>query len=111
MARGAVPVHQIGRGAAGFDIAGFSPTTGDAVNGHSVANNGRTYVAVKNTGVTARIVTFKTVKSVDGLAVATDPQSIAAGHEIWYGPFPTDVYGGSLEIDVAHAELTLKAWR
>jgi hypothetical protein len=113
MSRGVVPVNVIGRSGSGLDVTSLSATAGDATNGHSVANNGRVFVSAKNTNAvsTARTVTFKTVKSVDGLTPATDVRSHAAGHEVWYGPFPTDIYGGSLEIDVSHAEMVLKAFR
>lgn len=107
MARVALIVKQAGRD--GIDMG--TPTTGDATNNHVVTNDGKTGILVKNTGATARIVTFKLFKTVDGQAIAPRTKSVPAGVTYLFGPFPVDQYGSQLEIDVAHAELTLQAVR
>lgn len=108
MARGVLSVKQANRD--GVDMG--AATVGDAVNGHVVANDGRTGILVKNTGATvARIVTFKLFKTVDGQTVTPRAESVPVGLTYLFGPFPTDAYGSQLEIDVAHAELTLQAVR
>jgi len=107
MPRVAIPVTTFTRAG----VALPAVTTGDATNNHSVANDGRVGLIIKNTGATTRNVTFYTVKQVDGLTAATRVESIPAGEEQGFGPFdPTD-YGISLSVDVAHAELTLRAVR
>jgi hypothetical protein len=107
MPRVAVPVTTFTR--AGVVLPAV--TTGDATNNHSVANDGRVGIIAKNTGATSRNVTFYTVKQVDGLTAATRVEAIPAGEEQGFGPFDPTVYGTSLNIDVAHAEVTLRAIR
>jgi hypothetical protein len=102
-----VPVTQAVRAGVVLPAA----VTGDATNNHSVANDGRVAVIVKNTGASSRTVTFYTTKSVDGLTPATRAESIPAGEEQLFGPFDPTVYGTTLDIDVTSAELTLRAIR
>lgn len=113
MARVLVPINMIGRGSSKLLTNGITPVNGDAVNGHYVPNDGRTFVRVKNASVdTTRVVTMLTRVSVDsGIAAATDPEDIEAGVEAWFGPYPTNIYGTSLQINVAHADLKLTAFR
>ncbi|MFI9123900.1 hypothetical protein ACIGW0_31665 [Streptomyces bikiniensis] len=90
--------------------AGIALTTtpGDATNHHVMVNDGRTAILIKNTGSTvARVVTFKISKKVDGQAVTARTASLVAGEQKLFGPFSVEEYGGRMEIDVAHAELTL----
>lgn len=107
MPRVAVPVTTFVRAGVVLPAA----TTGDATNNHSVANDGRVGIIVDNTGASSRNVTFHTAKSVDGLTPATRVESIPAGEEQGFGPFDPATYGTTLNIDVAHAELTLRAIR
>ena len=109
MARVAVPVTQITR-------AGVAPPTevdGDVVNNHSVRNDGKVWVLARNSngGSTARTVTFKVSKLVDGQTVSSTARSIAAGASKYFGPFPVKDYGTTLEIDVSNAEVKLSAFR
>ena len=105
MPRVAVPVTQATR--AGVTLPAV--TTGDATNNHSVANDGDVILIIKNTGAVSRAVTFYTVKSVDGLTAPTRVETLLAGEEQVFGPFDPTVYGTALNVDVAHAELTLRA--
>lgn len=107
MPRVAVPVTQSTRSGTVLPAA----TTGDATNNHSVANDGRVILMVKNTGASSRNVTFYTTVSVDGLTAPTRIESVPAGETQLFGPFPVNDYGSSLSVDVAHAELTLNAIR
>lgn len=108
MARGVLTIRQANRD--GMDMG--APTTGDATNGHVVANDGKTALLVKNTGATlARTVTFKLFKTVDGQAVTPRAESVPIGATYLFGPFPVESYGGYLEVDVSHAELTVQALR
>lgn len=86
-------------------------TAGDAVNGNSVANDGRVILLVANTGASSRNITFTTVRSVDGLTAPTRVESIPAGETQVIGPFPATDYGTTLAFDAAHAELTIQAIR
>ncbi|WP_369147026.1 hypothetical protein [Streptomyces sp. R44] len=86
----------------------LTSTPGDATNNHIMVNDGKTVILVKNTGSTvARVITFKISKKVDGQVVTARTASLVAGEQKLFGPFSTDEYGGRMEIDVAHAELTL----
>jgi hypothetical protein len=88
-------------------------TAGDATNGNSIANDGRTILIVKNTNAasTSRTITFATVRSVDGLVAPTRSETLAAGETQVFGPFPATDYGSTLAINVDNAELTIQAVR
>lgn len=107
MPRVAVPVTQSSRAGTVLPTA----TTGDATNNHSVANDGRVILMVKNTGATSRNITFALTTTVDGLAVTARVEAIPAGETQLFGPFDPNSYGTSLSVDVAHAELVLNAIR
>jgi hypothetical protein len=63
--RVAIPVTKATR--AGVAL---TATTGDPVNNHYVANDGKTGVIVENTGATvSRTVTFRLSRTVDGQSV------------------------------------------
>ncbi|MGW1998537.1 hypothetical protein [Embleya sp. NPDC001921] len=105
MARVNVPVTTVTRAG----VATATPIPGDATNGHSVVNNGRTKVVVKNTGATSRTVSFVITKLTDGETPPAKTFTLAAGAERSYGPWPTDFYSKVLQINVSHAEVTLLA--
>ena len=88
-----------------------APTVGDPANNHST-NSGTTYLLVENTGSTvSRTVTFLVARTVDGLAVTSRAEAIAVGATQIFGPFSVNDYGSTLNVDVDHAELTLRAIR
>ncbi|WP_405858502.1 hypothetical protein OG361_30190 [Streptomyces sp. NBC_00090] len=90
------------------DGVALTTTAGNATDNHVMTNDGRTVVLVKNTGATvARIVTFRIARTVDGQAVTHRTASLVAGEQKIFGPFDVQDYGGQMQIDVAHAELTL----
>lgn len=96
----------------GVTIDPANGTAGDVANGNSVAgNNGLTlFVAAANTSAdTAYDVTFVTPGTVgsDALAIADKVEELAFGTKKAFGPFPLDVYGTTLQIDVEHAAIKL----
>ncbi|MET9550545.1 hypothetical protein ABZY36_35370 [Streptomyces sp. NPDC006627] len=107
MPRVPVPVTQITR-------AGVTPPTevnGDATNHHVVQNNGRVILLVRNSGSTvSRTVTLRIPNIIDGQGVTPKTVSIAQSTSKYIGPFPTDSYGSSLQVDVDNAELKLLAF-
>lgn len=106
MARTDVPVHQAQR--TGTVLA--AAVAGDAVNGHVVSNDGATALLVANTGETvARTVTFNLFRTVDGQVVTPREEDVAVGETQFFGPFQVSDYGTMLNVDVDHAELTLRA--
>lgn len=106
MPRVAVPVTQITRAG----VAAPAETNGDPVNNHSVPNNGRMFLEVRNSGSVSRTVTFRFPGVVDGQAVTPRAVSLAAAAIRRFGPFPTGDYGSQLLVDVDNAELKLTAY-
>jgi hypothetical protein len=85
---------------------------GDTVNGHTLPNDGRVGLVVKNTGsTTAHNVTINLARTVDGQTVTPRVESVAIGASKAFGPFNPADYGSDLSVDVDHAELTLIAYR
>lgn len=107
MARGLVPTVVSTRAGVALPTA----AVGNTVDGHYLQNSGKTKLLVANTNAsaTARTVTFRFFKTVDGSSVTARAESIPAGETQVFGPFPTEDYGTQLLIDVDNAELTLRA--
>jgi hypothetical protein len=103
----AVPVGKYGRGTNKLVVSGLTPAVGNTVDGMTLANDGKTVVDVKNTNgaSTAHDVTFNPITVVEGHTV-TDPFTIPAGATWGFGPFPVEIYGTTMTITAAHAELT-----
>lgn len=115
MARAALTANRIVLSGSGLLMSASDGTTGDATNGHVIANNdGKTvFVKVANTSVdTAYNVTFVTPGTVgaDALAVADKVVSVAFGAKRLFGPFPLDQYTKNIQIDVQNAALKLEAF-
>jgi hypothetical protein len=108
----AIPVGTYGRGASKLVVSGLSAAAGNVADGMVLANDGRTVVDVHNTnaGSTAHDVTFNPLTVVEGQTV-TVPESVPAAAVWGFGPFPVSIYGTSMLIDAAHAELTFLARR
>jgi hypothetical protein len=108
MARGTLPLTQITRDG----VAAAAEVNGDATNGHQVTNDELVILLVRNSNgaSTARTITFETPGTVDSQAVADRTKSIPAGTSQYFGPFPVNVYGSTLLIDVDNAELKLSAY-
>jgi hypothetical protein len=107
MARTAVTAVQASRAGTTLPAA----TAGDAVNGNSIANDGRTVLIVKNTGASSRTITFQTNVKVDGLTAPVRSETIPAGETQVFGPFSPNDYGSTLAFNVDNAELTVQAVR
>lgn len=108
MARGNLPRTEITR----VGVAPAGEVTGDAANNHHMTNDGKCFLLVRNSngGSTARIVTFHLSGTIDGQTVTPRAVSVAAGASVYLGPFPPNVYGRDLLVDVAHADLKLSAY-
>lgn len=111
MARGTINTYKVDRNT-GVDRSTLTPTTGDTVNGHTIPNKGVMWIEVHNTnaGSTAHTLTTHLVGGADGQPITPKTKSIAATKTILLGPFPAETYGGHLNIDVDHAELTITAF-
>jgi hypothetical protein len=70
--------------------SGLEPSyTSASADGHAVANNGRTFLHVKNGGGSPITVTIQTSTTIEGLAVADQTVSVPASEERLIGPFST----------------------
>lgn len=109
MPRVAVPVTDITKAG----VAPAAETNGDATNNHTVANDGRTVLLVRNANVasTARTLTVRLPGAVDGQAITPRTYSIPAASSRYIGPFNATDYGTSMQVDVDNAELKLSAYR
>ena len=72
-----------------------SLTAGDD---YTIPNDGRTKVILRKAAGTASVVTFVSVKTVQGLAVADPTVTVAVNTAQKRGPFPVDIYGTTLAI-------------
>lgn len=89
-----------------------TPTAGDVANGNSLLNDGNTFFTLANSGSTvSRTCTLTVPGSVDGQPVTAKALTLAQGTSKKYGPYPTDVYGGLLKLNVDNAELTFECYR
>lgn len=107
MPRVNVPVTQITRAG----VPDTVPTEGDAVNNHSVANDGTVFIEVENTGAVSRTLSALFASTVDGITVDPKTWTIAAGARRRIGPFPVRYYGTTLQLNVDNAELELSAYK
>lgn len=105
-----ITVNRISR--TGLDLSTVSPVAADVSNGNSVANSGRVFIAVHNTnaGSTAHIITATLTGGKDGQTITPKSISVAATKTEYLGPWPTDIYTGTLVVNGAHAELLISAF-
>lgn len=110
MARTALTIQAVTRD-------GLNPTLAAAnVDGHSIANDGRTYIEILNSSGSAVMVTQRIPKVVDGVAVANNGKqvSIPAGQRRKIGPWTSDYNqaDGTVQIDFsAVTSVTCGAFR
>ncbi|RDG37948.1 hypothetical protein [Streptomyces corynorhini] len=84
-------------------------TDGDPVNGHSMANTGKTVLRVRNDSTDTLTLTLVTPITVGGKAVEDTDAEIPAGTTRTFGSLPPALYGTSLAIN-AGADLKLLAF-
>lgn len=91
-------------------VADPTETDGDTTNGHSLPNTGKTILRVRNADATnPHDLTLGTPVTVGGKAVADTVVSIPAASTLTFGALSTALYGSSVPVDVASAELKLTA--
>lgn len=107
MPRVAVPVSAV----TSAGIAMPAETNGDATNNHTIPNDGRTILIVRNANAssTARTLTIVITGAIEGFSPTPRTYSIAAGASRVIGPFSTTAYGTSMQVNVDNAELKLTA--
>lgn len=98
MARTALAVQVVTR--AGLNAA----YTAANVDGHSIQNDGRMLLHVKN-GATDETVTLKIPRTIDGKAVTNPTVVVTASQDRFIGPFPVEIYNqGGADGDVIHID-------
>lgn len=88
-------------------------TNGDAANGNSFTNDGRTQLWYRNAGATPRTLILITTKVVgpDSLTVQ-DPTVTVAASSDWVplGYLDPDIYGATVTVTPSHSDVRLKVW-
>ncbi|WP_158727282.1 hypothetical protein [Streptomyces sp. NRRL S-31] len=85
---------------------------GDTLLGHTVPNDGRTGLVVKNTDTAMpHVLTISLTRTVDGQAVVPRTVTVPASASLALGPFNQADYGADVGVTVDSASLTLLAFR
>jgi len=89
-------------------LTGLTPTFPAAAGGgDEFSNDGRTLFRVKNGGGGSITVTFTTPKSIKGVAIADPAITVAAGAEMYIGPFDPEIFNAADgNVDVAYSGVT-----
>ncbi len=107
MARTALTVY-------GIDVEGIADpaeTTGNTVDGHYVANDGRTVLRVHNADGSNPHTLSIGLKAVDGQAVTPKPYPIAASATEWIRVGDPARYGTRTNINVDSTQLKITAFK
>lgn len=83
------------------------PTAGDAVNGHTFNNTGRTMVLITNSGASPRLASYQVDRKVQNQTVPAVPRTLAAGERWLFGNLPVEDFGRLVRLDVAHSDLKI----
>lgn len=110
MATALTPVNTQGKSARVLIGTGTSEVAAD-VTGNTFPNDGKVLLVARNSGATPRNITMTTPGTVDEQAIADPVYSLAAGATVILGPFDPTVYGTTMTVTAAHAEVMLAAVR
>lgn len=94
-----------------WDPAAFS--AGNATDGNTIPNSeGRTLLAMNNSGASSRTVNVRVTKTVDGLSLAATARqyTLAAGEVRVVKLGPISDYGTEVLVTPSHAEVKFKAF-
>lgn len=90
-----------------IDLDGLTPAfVAAAAGGDTFANNGRSYVHVKNGGAGAITVTVDSVSNCNQGFDHNAGGSVAAGAEGLFGPFPSARFNTAGEVSVTYSGVT-----
>lgn len=112
MARVNIPVNTVDRT---FFRINAAEVTGDAANDHVMINDGYTFLEVRNTNAASRTFDVHVDGNVDDIPLTeirtyTVPGTGAGTATGKTGIFPRELYGSTLLIDVATADLRFTAY-
>jgi len=98
--------------ATGTGLTPVAQAAVDVANGNYCRNNGKTWLEVTNTNGAAqsRVLTVHFNRKVAGQTVTPKTYTLAAGASRRIGPFDPANYGGLLNFNGDHAELTVAAY-
>jgi hypothetical protein len=86
-------------------VDNFVAINGDAVNGHTIPNDGRLCFDISNTHATLDYaVTVIPRGTIEGVGV-TVPETVVHLQTRGFGPYPVDIYGANLLVDIENAAL------
>lgn len=94
----------------------WDPSTwpaGNATDGNTIPNSeGRTVLALNNSGVTTRVVNVQVTRTVDGLSLASTARqySLTSGQVKIVKLGPIADYGSTVLVTPAHAEVKIAAF-
>ena len=112
-ARVQIPVNSVIRAG----TSNVTPVTGDPWNNHYFANDGLTWVEVKNNGTVTATVSFEPNPALptDGLGAYPWVVPVRAGDTVKVGPFVVSTFtrdtANDIYVDVQSASLTLAAYK
>lgn len=96
-------------GAAKAAVAVPAETAGDAPNDHTFVNDGRTFVEARNSsGVTTRNLEVEFTKTINGQSVTKHAYALAPNAHVRIGPWETENYGTTVNLNVDHADIQLR---
>lgn len=112
MARVNIPVNRVDRT---FFTTDAAEVTGDAANDMVVVNDGYTYLRVRNTNAANRTFDVHVNGNVDDIPLAEIRTYTVNGTGVGTatgqtGIFPREIYGETLLVDVANADLRFTAY-
>lgn len=105
----AVPVDVINVDRNGADP--MTPVAADPVEGNSVPNQGGTILILNNTDAAPHNITFVTPIEVGSYSVEDFVVQIAASTTLYFGEFPSNIFGHTLQFTADSALVTIQAYR
>jgi hypothetical protein len=96
-------------GAAKAAVAVPNEDNGDAANDHTFVNDGRTFLELRNSsGVTTRNAEVEFTKTINGQSVTKHAYALAANAHVRLGPWETENYGTTVNVNVDHSDIKLR---
>lgn len=104
-----ITVNQLSRAGS----AQATPSAGDAVNGNSVANDGKTFLVLQNAdGAAAHTLTIAIAQAgPDGATINNKTIVVPLSGNYITDVWPTSIYGSSLALSVDSTQLKIAAYR
>jgi len=105
VARVAVPVTRVSR----LTVTALAAGVSDPANDHTVPNNGSTLILITNAGGAPHNAQAVIEQTVDGETPTPVDYVIPATSTVPLGPYPRQIYGDNLLVNIDHADLSVRA--